>query len=410
MQSPIWTVLGSIVAAGDLTLIDAAGRAHRMGDGSGEPVHVRFKDRRLEWAMITNPHLALGEGYMQGRLTVERGSLYDFLAVLASNVHKKRLPRWMRFFSEARNATRRFQNYNPLSRAKRNVAHHYDIGNDFYRLFLDSDWQYSCGYFTHEKATIEEAQAAKKQLIAAKLAIKPGQQVLDIGCGWGGLALHLAEHCGAAVKGITLSEEQAALAQQRAKERRLEAHVRFQIEDYRNVQERFDRIVSVGMFEHVGVPHYPAFFAMIERCLKQDGVALLHSIGRFEPPGLCTNPFVAKYIFPGGYIPSLSEVIPAIERAGLLISDIHILRLHYAKTLRAWRERFMSHRRQAVEMFSEEFCRMWEYYLTGAEIAFRHQGMMVFQLQMTKNIAALPITPNYIWQNLKPSQTVRKVA
>lgn len=396
MRAPIWYALQKIVADGNLTMIDPAGRQHRFGNGSGAPVVARVKDRQLEWALSTDPHLALGEGYMQGRLVIERGSLYDFLCLLARNLGPGAPPAWVSLIDSFRALTRRLQQYNPLSRARRNVAHHYDIGNDFYRLFLDRDWQYSCAYFPHEGATLEEAQDAKKRLIAAKLRISQGQTVLDVGSGWGGLALDLARSRGAHVTGITLSEEQAAFARQRAADEHLEHRVSFRLQDYRTVHETFDRIVSVGMFEHVGVPHYPEFFGMIRRCLKDDGVALLHSIGRSGPPGR-TNPFIAKYIFPGGYIPALSEVLPAIEREGLLVTDIQILRVHYAKTLAAWRERFLKAWPRVSAMFSDEFCRMWEFYLSGCEAAFRYQDLMVFQVQLAKSLDALPITPDYVW-------------
>jgi cyclopropane-fatty-acyl-phospholipid synthase len=286
------------------------------------------------------------------------------------------------------------QQFNPRGRARRNVAHHYDLDGRLYSLFLDSDRQYSCAYFETPDQTLDDAQLAKKRHLAAKLLIDPGQSILDIGCGWGGLGLYLAELCGAHVTGITLSDEQLAYARGRASEKHF-GTVDFRLQDYRDVSERFDRIVSVGMFEHVGVDFYRAFFSRCADMLSDDGVMLLHAIGRSEGPGI-TNPWIAKYIFPGGYIPALSEVLPAIERAGLLVTDTEILRLHYAYTLKAWRERFQAHREEAERLYDERFVRMWEFYLAASEMAFSQQNMMVFQLQLTKRQGVVPITRDYI--------------
>jgi cyclopropane-fatty-acyl-phospholipid synthase len=262
-------------------------------------------------------------------------------------------------------------------------------------LFLDSDRQYSCAYFESPSASLDDAQLAKKRHLAAKLRIAPGARVLDIGCGWGGLALYLAEHTGARVTGITLSQEQLALARVRASERNLGRAVEFRLQDYRDVAEKFERVVSVGMFEHVGVGFYDRFFKSCAQVLAEDGVMMLHAIGRSEGPGI-TNPWIAKYIFPGGYIPALSEVLPAVERAGLLVADIEILRLHYAQTLRAWRERFLAHRETVERLYDGRFVRMWEFYLAAAEMAFTKQKMMVFQIQLTKRQGAVPVTRDYI--------------
>jgi cyclopropane-fatty-acyl-phospholipid synthase len=274
------------------------------------------------------------------------------------------------------------------------VAHHYDIDPRIYELFLDQDLQYSCAYYTRG-ADLERAQLLKKRHIAAKLGIEPGQRVLDIGSGWGGLALYLATTCGADVLGVTLSEEQLKQARTRAAKLGLAKSVRFDLQDYRKVEGRFNRIVSVGMFEHVGVPHYAAFFSAIHRLLEDDGVALLHTIGRSDRP-TATNPFIANYIFPGGYIPALSEVMSVIERSGLICLDVEVLRLHYAETLRAWRTRFLENRARAVEIAGEEFARMWEFYLAGSEASFRHQGLVVFQIQLAKRTNARPITRDYM--------------
>jgi cyclopropane-fatty-acyl-phospholipid synthase len=291
--------------------------------------------------------------------------------------------------------SRRIRQFNPRPRARRNVAHHYDLDGQLYALFLDADRQYSCAYFETADQSLDDAQLAKKRHLAAKLLVSPERRVLDVGCGWGGLALYLGELCDARVTGITLSEHQLALARVRAAEKGLSDKVEFHLRDYRDVAGKFDRIVSVGMFEHVGVGFYDRFFQKCAALLDDDGVMLLHSIGRSEGPGI-TNPWIAKYIFPGGYIPALSEVLPAVERAGLLVTDIEILRLHYAETLKAWRERFLAHREQAERLYDQRFTRMWEFYLAASEMAFREQAMMVFQLQVTKRQGIVPMTRDYI--------------
>jgi len=290
---------------------------------------------------------------------------------------------------------KRLQQVNTLGAARRNVSHHYDLSNDFYKLFLDKDWQYSCAYYPDPAMTLEEAQAAKRRHLMAKLMLKPGQRVLDIGCGWGGLALAMARDAGVEVTGITLSTEQLAMAQKRAEEAQLSHRVRFQLCDYRQLAGKFDRIVSVGMFEHVGVNHYLTFFRRVRDLLSDGGVALLHSIGRTFSPG-STNAWIRKYIFPGGYIPSLSEVMPAVESSGLITTDIEILHPHYADTLREWRRRFNVRRAEAAAMFDERFCRMWDFYLAGSECAFRHQGMMVFQMQLSNSLDEVPRSRDYI--------------
>jgi cyclopropane-fatty-acyl-phospholipid synthase len=393
---PLDIILRRVVVSGNLIVVDAKGDQFQFGDGSGPPVKIRFTSKATERAVAYDPQLALGEAYMDGRLIIEQGNIYDLLDLLMRNAAAQKPARWVASLDVLRRGGRRLQQFNPVSRAQRNAAHHYNIDGAIYALFLDPDRQYSCAYF-QPGTDLAEAQLAKKIHLAAKMALSPGQRVLDIGCGWGGLALWLAANTGCRVKGVTLSTEQLAVAQDRARKQGLSSAVEFALEDYRQVQGKFDRIVSVGMFEHVGVNHYSTFFRQLRHLLDDDGVAVLHSIGRSDGPGY-TNPFIAKYIFPGGYIPALSEVLPAIERAGLIVSDVEILRLHYAETLKAWRERFMSRRSEAVALKGEEFCRMWEFYLAGAEGAFRHQGMMVFQIQLVKRIDALPITRDYIFE------------
>jgi cyclopropane-fatty-acyl-phospholipid synthase len=329
---------------------------------------------------------------------VENGDISDLLDLLMCNLANVRLGGTLAILRRLRKLTRWLAQHNDSSRARRNVAHHYDLSGKLYDLFLDRDRQYSCAYFSAPGETLEEAQVGKKRHIAAKLRLdKPGLSVLDIGSGWGGLALDLARDCGAKVLGVTLSEEQIALARRRAQSAGLAERCRFELVDYRALSGTFDRIVSVGMFEHVGVPYYPAFFAKMHALLKDDGVALLHTIGRSDGPGV-TNPWIAKYIFPGGYTPALSEIVPVIERAGLIVTDVEVLRLHYAETLKEWRRRFKAQWNAAAELYDERFCRMWEFYLAGAEMAFRREGQVVYQIQIARNIDALPVTRDYMFE------------
>jgi cyclopropane-fatty-acyl-phospholipid synthase len=383
-----------IVTEGRLTIIDATGTRHEIGGGVGGPV-IRLHDRRLHTRLARNPLLFVGEAYMDGTLTVEEGSLYDFLEVLLRNGDAAYGQPHVRLLSFLQSCWRQLQQFNPVPRARANARHHYDLSDALYTLFLDSDRQYSCGYFTDQHQDLERAQQDKKRLIAAKLLLRPGQRVLDIGSGWGGLALALAAAGAAEVVGISLAENQVAVSQRRARRAGLADRVRFELADYREIEGRFDRIVSVGMFEHVGVNHYRAFFTRLRDLLTEDGVALIHSIGRMDGPG-ATNPWIRKYIFPGGYSPALSEVLPVIEGLGLWATDIEILRLHYAMTLRLWRYRFAANRERARALYDERFCRMWEFYLAGSELAFRYGGHMVFQLQLARRQEAVPLTRDYI--------------
>jgi cyclopropane-fatty-acyl-phospholipid synthase len=394
MDRLLQLALGSIVRRGALRVTTARGTTFVLGDGTGAPVAVRFKSAAAERDILIDPELKLGEAYMDGVFVVEEGSIADLLALVLGQGRIGAPWRWAQPQWLLRFLWRHLQQFNPRSRARRNVAHHYDLDGHLYSLFLDSDRQYSCAYFETPGQTLDDAQLAKKRHLAAKLLIDPGQSILDIGCGWGGLALYLAELCGGRVTGITLSNEQLTFARGRATEKHF-GMVDFRLQDYRDVAERFDRIVSVGMFEHVGVDFYRAFFRRCAEILSDDGIMVLHAIGRTEGPGI-TNPWIAKYIFPGGYIPALSEVLPAIERTGLLVTDIEILRLHYAYTLQAWRERFDAHREEAERLYDERFVRMWEFYLAASEMAFRQQNMMVFQIQLTKRQGVVPITRDYI--------------
>ncbi len=407
MFAPLRLVLQRVVRHGPLTIINGAGKVFHfgpannsepLGDAPLTPVVVRLADRATERALARDPYLALGEGYMDGRVTMVEGSLYDLLAIVMRGVEGAALPKWIVGLERLRDSTRRIAQYNPATRSRRNVEHHYDIDGSIYGLFLDSDRQYSCAYFPDpDRGTIDldTAQLLKKRHIAAKLAVEPGHKVLDIGSGWGGMGLYLAGNCDADVTGVTLSSEQFAIARKRSALAGLTDVARFELIDYRAVSGKFHRIVSVGMFEHVGVNHYDEFFGKVADLMTQDGVALIHTIGRSDGPGH-TNPFIAKHIFPGGYFPALSEVLPSIERAGLIVSDVEVLRLHYAETLKAWRERFLASRDKAVELRGEGFARMWEFYLAASEAAFRYQGLVVFQLQLVGSIDTLPITRDYI--------------
>ena len=387
--------LDRVVRKGSLEVDTKSGTRFTVGDGSGEQIGVCLADSAATRQLLFRPELALGELYLDGRLVVTQGSIYDLIALLGRNLGSGWVPGIARTYSKLRMALRPLHQRNAARRAKRNVAHHYDLDGRLYRLFLDPDMQYSCAYFEHSGQRLEEAQLAKQRHIAAKLLIEPGHRILDIGSGWGGLALYLAERCGAQVTGITLSEAQLELAHRRADHCGLNGGVEFKQQDYRAIKGDFDRIVSVGMFEHVGLGYYGAFFAKVAELLADDGVMLLHSIGCSNGPN-ATNPWIAKYIFPGGYVPALSEVLPAIERAGLIVTDVEILRLHYAETLKAWRERFLTRRDEAKALYDDRFCRMWEFYLSMAECGFRYCGLMVFQIQLAKRLDTVPFTRDYI--------------
>ena len=396
MNRLLQRVIAGLVRTGNLSITDPKGSTHTFGDGSGDPVHVVIHSTRAERAIAFDPMLAAPEAYMDGDLDIVEGDTLGLLRIAFQNMGPGGVDAvWSKAIEGVRNAFRRLQQVNTTSRARRNVERHYDLSGELYRLFLDADMQYSCAYFERPDMTLEEAQEAKKRHIAAKLRMKPGQSVLDIGSGWGGLGLYLAKTFEAEVLGVTLSTEQHAVATERAQSERLDNHVHFEIKDYRDLSERFDRIVSVGMFEHVGINHYRTFFDKCATLLKPDGVMLLHTIGRSGPPA-ATSAFMRKYIFPGGYIPALSEVMPAIEKTGMVVSDVEILRLHYADTLKNWRERFLANRDRAKRIYDERFCRMWEFYLAASEAAFRWQDLVVFQIQLTRKNDTLPITRGYI--------------
>ena len=389
------TFMSTLIKFGHLEVETADGVVQIFGDRTGPRLGVKLNDRAAERELTFDPTLALGELYMDGRLVVTKGDLYDVMTLGERNIVEFGGPRWLKMLEDARIATRRFRQRNDRYRARRNIAHHYDLNVKLYDLFLDADRQYSCAYFEHPGATLEEAQLAKKRHIAAKLLVDDDHNVLDIGCGFGGMGLYLANTAGARATGVTLSKEQHAVATKRAIDSCLADRVNFQLQDYRDVEGQFDRIVSVGMFEHVGIGGFDEYFQNVARLLKDDGVMLLHAIGRSGKPN-ATNPWIAKYIFPGGYIPSLSEVFASIERAGLYVTDTEILRLHYAETLKEWRRRFMANRDEAKALYDERFCRMWEFYLAGSEVSFRVDANMVFQIQLAKRQDVVPLTRDYI--------------
>lgn len=398
-------VLRKFIQTGSLrvTFSDGTVRTYR-GRKPGLEAGLQLLNKQAERALIINSGLAFGEEYMAGSIVPDGCTLETLLTVLMENINGHG-----HVFEEIedrlRYVTRAWKTLNSLKKSRSNVAHHYDLNGTLYDLFLDKDRQYSCAYFTREDMTLEEAQIAKKRHIASKLNLdRPGLEVLDIGCGWGGMALTLAKDYGAKVLGITLSREQLEVARKRAKEEGLEGQVRFELIDYRNLHQQFDRIVSVGMFEHVGPPQFEAFFKQLKACLKPDGVALIHSIGRMDGPGT-TNPWIQKYIFPGGYSPALSETLAAIERSGLWMTDCEVLRLHYARTLAEWRKRFDANRDKIRALYDERFVRMFEFYLVGAELAFRVQGHMNFQLQLTRSIDAVPFTRDYMFERERESAT-----
>lgn len=384
-----------IVERGTLTITMASGASVDFGDGSGPPVGVRFTSPKAQRRILADPELRLGEAYVDGEMVLDRGTIADLLDLLLSQDGASARSFSSRFLAHLRRLIRRCRQHNRRVRSKCNVAHHYDLDGRLYDQFLDTGRQYSCAYFEPSVDTLDEAQRAKERHIAAKLLVDRDARVLDIGCGWGGLGLYLADVYEAHVTGVTLSEEQLGFAKARAAATPYGERADFRLLDYRDVTGQFERIVSVGMFEHVGVGFYDEFFRKCRELLTEDGVLLLHSIGRFDTPGF-TNPWIAKYIFPGGYIPALSEVLRAVERSGLVMTDVEVLRLHYAETLRHWRERFVSRRAEVIELYDERFVRLWEFYLAASEMAFRHQGMMVFQMQIAKRQDVVPLTRDYI--------------
>ena len=395
MQNSFESFIRRFIRYGSLEVETPGGKRIQAGDGSGHALGLRFKDERAQWRLLADPELAFGELYMEGAMEVTRGTLLDVMQLVLANLVQAGQTRWLSLLHVLRTQLRALAQLNDPFRAQKNVAHHYDLDHRLYDLFLDFDKQYSCAYFEYAGQSLEEAQRAKKRHIAAKLLIEPGQRVLDIGSGWGGMALYLAHLCEARVTGVTLSAEQLSIASRRAAESALTAPPEFHLRDYRAEEGRYQRVVSVGMFEHVGLGYYDAFFRKISDLLTDDGIALIHTIGRPDVPS-ATNPFIAKYIFPGGHLPTLSEIMPAIERSGLIVTDVEILRLHYALTLQHWQARFQAHRDEIARLYDERFCRMWEFYLAGSEATFRLGQAVNFQIQLAKRVDTVPLTRDYI--------------
>tara|TARA_R110002072_G_scaffold136308_4_gene278721 strand:- start:2707 stop:3951 length:1245 start_codon:yes stop_codon:yes gene_type:complete len=401
-------LLRKAIKVGGLTLYGPHGYRESFGSADQDPqVSIEITDPSLDWRIFLNPELKGAEAYMAGSLVVREGGAYEFLRLIFLNKRHFDLSASQVFWNKLNRKLRRFMQHNPLARARRNVGHHYDLGNDFYRLWLDEDLQYSCGYFPSDAETLAEAQREKKRHVAAKLALQSGQRVLDIGCGWGGLALYLARVADVEVTGVTLSKAQLAVARQRAAAAGLDSKVRFELCDYRSVTGRFDRVVSVGMLEHVGVGHLETYFRTVRDRLAPGGVALIHSISTKAPPGI-TGPFIRKHIFPGGYAPCISEASLAIERSGLWMLDCEIWRLHYAKTLRLWRERFLDRRQEVVDLYDERFARMWEFYLAACECAFAFGSSTVVHYQLGRERDAVPLSRDYIDQQKQRLAKIEK--
>jgi cyclopropane-fatty-acyl-phospholipid synthase len=394
-----------LMSFGALHIIDARGKKHTYSGEPGPEVTIRLHDKSLHYKLFWNPRLAVGEGYMDGGLTVENGGqIIDLIDIIGANLNRLEANQVIKIRNWLTPLVRPIQQHNPIGKSRKNVAHHYDLSDELFDLFLDSDRQYSCGYFETPEDSLEQAQLAKKHHLAAKLLFdRPGLKTLDIGSGWGGLAIYLNQQAGADVTGLTLSTEQQAYATKRVQDLGIADQVRFDLRDYRLETGKYDRIVSVGMFEHVGVSYYVDFFSKLKSLLTEDGIAVVHTIARWDGPSV-TNPWLRKYIFPGGYTPSMSEIFSATERAGVKVLDVEFLRLHYAETLKAWSTNFRANRDKVKEIYDERFCRMWEFYLAGAETAFRRQDHMIAQLQISRDQEAAPLTRDYMvdWKRDNP--------
>ena len=390
--------LNKLFKKGGFILIDADLKKYIIGNPDKEnPIILKILDKKLHYKLLLYPDLYFGEGYADGTIKIEKGNLTDFLDLALKNIGRKETNSFSQLLNKLRGSYRYLTNFNFIKKSKMNVAHHYDISDDLYELFLDPKKQYSCGYFKNENDSLEEAQNNKIKHVIKKLNIKPNQKVLDIGSGWGSLAIDIAQAIQCEVTGITLSENQFNYSVNKAKELNLENQVRFKLMDYRELNEKFDRVVSVGMFEHVGRKFYKKFFKQVNKLLNEDGVALIHTIGSVSPPR-DPHPWITKYIFPGGYTPSMSEVIESVEKSEFIVTDIEVLRMHYSHTLRHWKQRFLQNKDQVISMFDEKFFRMWEFYLTSCEIAFKWGDQVVYQFQLTKDYKSIPTTRDYIYQ------------
>ena len=389
--------LNNIFKNDGFILIDANSKKHIIGSPKKKnPIILKVLNKKLHYKLLFRPDLYFGEAYTNGEILIEDGTLTNFLDIVLMNIGRGEINFFTKLINKLSGSYRYLTNFNFIKKSKMNVAHHYDLSDKLYDLFLDPKKQYSCGYFKNENDTLEDAQNNKIQHIIKKLNIQPNQKILDIGCGWGSLAIDIAKSTNCEVTGITLSENQFTYCVKKAKELNMENQVKFKLKDYRELDEKFDRVVSVGMFEHVGRKFYKKFFKQIEKLLTDSGVSLIHTIGSVNPPR-DPHPWVTKYIFPGGYTPSLSEVTTPLEKAGLIVSDVEVLKLHYAYTLRHWKENCVKNKAQIIEMFDEKFFRMWEFYLTGCEIAFKWGDQVVYQLQLTKSYTSTPITRDYIY-------------
>ncbi|MGN6059290.1 MAG: class I SAM-dependent methyltransferase [Sphingomicrobium sp.] len=397
-MSLIGKLVNKLLPQGSITLLRPGKPPETFGRGGGKHLTVRFTDRKVALDIVKNPRLGVGEAYMDGRLVIEDGTILDLLRLIVSANPWEEGGEGRRSYARGKlSKLGRLLKSNNLKRARKNVAHHYDLRDELYELFLDADKQYSCAYWTDpEHETLEQAQADKKAHIAAKLALQPGQRVLDIGCGWGGMALYLHKVAGVDVLGVTLSEHQVKIARERAAQAGVSEHVKFELKDYRLLDEKFDRIVSVGMFEHVGAKHYDEFFAKCRELLKPDGVMLLHTIGKLGEPFVSPDPFTDKWIFPGYHLPALSEMTTASEKVRLIASDVETLRVHYAYTLLHWLERAEKARRQIEAMYDKRFFRMWEFYLAGGIVMFENGAACNYQVQYVRDRRALPITRDYM--------------
>ncbi len=394
-----------LMSWGTLRIIDARGKRHEFSGTPGPEVTIRLHDKALHYKLFWNPRLAVGESYMDGTLTMENGGrIIDLIDLVGANLNMMEANQVIKFRNWLTPLVRPLQQHNPISRSRKNVAHHYDLSDGLFDLFLDSDRQYSCAYFETPNDSLEQAQLAKKHHLAAKLVLdRPGLKMLDIGSGWGGLGIYIHQKTGADVTGLTLSTEQQAYATERVSKLGISDQVRFNLRDYRLEEGTYDRIVSVGMFEHVGVSYYVEFFNKLKALLTEDGIAVVHTIARWDGPSV-TNPWLRKYIFPGGYTPSMSEIFAALERTGLKVLDVEFLRLHYAETLKHWSINFRANRDKVKALYDERFCRMWEFYLAGAETAFRRQDHMVAQFQIARDQEAAPLTRDYMaeWKRANP--------
>jgi len=389
--------LNKLIKEDGFILVDANNNKYVIGIPiKKNPIILKLLDKKLHYKLLFYPDLYFGEAYTDGSAKIENGTLTEFLDIVLKSIGRSETNRFSKFLNNLRGSYRFLTNFNFVKKSKSNVAHHYDISDDIYELFLDSQRQYSCAYFKDENDSLETAQNNKIEHIIKKLNLKPNQRVLDIGSGWGSLALEIAKKSQCEVVGITLSENQFEYSKKKVKDMNLENQVEFRLMDYRQMNEKFDKIVSVGMFEHVGRKFYKKYFEQVSNLLSDDGVALIHTIGSVNPPR-DPQPWITKYIFPGGYTPSLSELADPIEKSGLAISDLEILRLHYSHTLRHWKERFLSKKDKILEMSGENFFRMWEFYLTGCEMAFKWSDQVVFQFQLTKKLNSIPITRDYIY-------------